>query len=72
MMDESRAYELSRTFIEERLAQAEKERLLNAFGQQRAYRSEAAAWVGSVLVRLGRRLETMGGATQSAPSLGMR
>lgn len=72
MMDDQRALELSRLYIEERLAAAEKEHLLRSIGRPRPYVSEFAAWAGSMLVRVGRRLEVIGGATQSGPSFEMR
>jgi hypothetical protein len=72
MMDEQRAFELSRLYVEERLAAAEKEYLLRSLGQQRAYLSGVTGWVGSVLVRVGRRLEVAGGAAHTGPSLEMR
>ncbi len=72
MMDEQRALALSRLYIEERIAAAEKEWLLRAIGTRRASFSVCAAWAGSILVRIGRRLESFGGAAQTAPSFEMR
>ncbi len=72
MMDEQRALALSRLYIEERIAAAEKEWLLRAVGTRRASFSVCAAWVGGILVRIGRQLETCGGAAHTAPSLEMR
>jgi hypothetical protein len=72
MMDDQRTLELSRLYVAERIAAAEKEYLLRSFGRRRSYRAECAAWVGSALVRAGRRLEAIGGASQSGPSFDMR
>lgn len=72
MLDEQRAFELSRLYVSERLAAAEKERLLRSVGHHGGYLSEFAAWAGSALVRMGRRLETVGGAPESVPSFEMR
>ncbi len=72
MMDEQRMVALVRLSIEERIAAAEKERLLRAIGTRRAYIPVCAAWVGSVLVRIGRRLEAFGGGAHTAPSFEMR
>jgi hypothetical protein len=71
-MDDLRVYELSRLYVSERLAAAEKERLLAAYGHRTASVSGFAAWTGSVLVRVGRRLEKIGGAAHTAPSFEMR
>jgi nicotinic acid phosphoribosyltransferase len=72
MMDEQRMVALSRLYIEERIAAAEKERLLRDFGTRRAYVPAGAVWVGGILVRVGRRLEAFGGAAHTAPSFNMR
>ena len=72
MMDEQRMLALSRLYIEERIAAAEKEHLLRMAGMRRASLPACAAWAGSVLVRTGRRLETLGGATHTTPSFEMR
>ncbi len=72
MMDEQRTLELARLYVAERIAMAEKEYLLRSFGTRRAYRAELAAWVGSALVRAGRRLEKIGGGAQTNPSFDMR
>lgn len=72
MMDDRRAFELSRLYIQERIAAAEREHLLREFGQRRAYFSEFAARAGNLLVRVGRRLEAIGGAAQTGPSLEMQ
>jgi hypothetical protein len=72
MMDDQRTLELSRLYVAERIAAAEKEYLLQSFGRRRAYRAECAAWVGSALVRAGRRLEAIGGGAQASPSFDMR
>jgi hypothetical protein len=69
MMDEQRMLAQSRLYIEERIAAAEKEHLLRMVGARRA---SFPVWVGSVLVRTGRRLESFGGAAQSAPSFNVR
>ncbi len=68
MMDGQREFDLSRLYIAERIAASEKEHLLRSTGRPRAYRAECAAWVGSALVRAGRRLEAIGGAAQTGPS----
>ena len=65
-------YELSQMVIAERLARAERERLLATLGQPRNYLSGCAAWSGGVLVRLGRRLEALGGGAYGAPAVEMR
>lgn len=72
MMDEQQALALSRLSIEERIAAAEKEWLLRAVDTRRAPFSVCAAWAGGILVRMGRRLETFGGAAHTAPSFEMR
>jgi len=72
MMSDQVALALSQIYVAERLAMAEKEHLLVSAGQSRAYTSVFAAWAGSVLVRLGRRLEAIGGAAHPAPSFEMR
>jgi hypothetical protein len=72
MMDDQRAYELSRLYIAERIAAAEKEYLLRSIGRPRAYLPELTAWIGSALVRVGRRLEVMGGGAPTSPSFEMR
>ncbi|MCA1668042.1 MAG: hypothetical protein LC793_11750 [Thermomicrobia bacterium] len=72
MMDEQQALALSRLSIEERIAAGEKEWLLRAVDTRRVPFSVCAAWVGGILVRIGRRLETFGGAAQTAPSFEMR
>ena len=72
MMDEQRMVALSRLYIEERIAAAEKEHLLRTVGTQRASLAAGAAWMGGILVRIGRRLEASGGAAHSAPSFEMR
>lgn len=72
MMDDQRTLELSRLYVAERIAAAEKEHLLRSFGQQRAWRAECAAWFGSLLVRAGRRLEAIGGGAQAGPSFDIR
>lgn len=72
MMDEQRALALSRLYIQERIAAAEKEHLLRMVGTRRAYLREAVAWAGSILVRIGRRLESFGGAAHAGAALEMR
>ncbi len=72
MMDEQRAWVLSRYYIEERLAAAEKERLLRACGTRRAYLAPMVAWAGSILVRIGRRLEASGGMAHAKAGFEMR
>jgi hypothetical protein len=72
MMDDQRTLELSRLYIADRIAAAEKEYLLRSFGRRHAYRAECAAWIGSVLVRAGHRLEAAGGGAQTGPSFDMR
>lgn len=72
MMDEQRALALSRLYIEERLAAAEKAWLLRTVGTRRAYFSPGVRWAGGLLVRIGRRLEAFGGAVHTAPAFGMR
>ncbi|MDQ2786077.1 MAG: hypothetical protein M3Y58_13875 [Chloroflexota bacterium] len=72
MMNEQQALALSRLSIEERIAAAEKEWLLRTVGTRRASFSRWVAWAGGILVRIGRRLETFGGAAQTAPSFEMR
>lgn len=72
MMDEQRMVALSRLYIEERIAAAEKERLLREIGTRRAYIPVCAAWAGSVLVRIGRRLEASGGAPHTKAGFEMR
>jgi len=72
MMDEQQALALSRLSIEERIAAAEKEWLLRVVDTRRAPFSVCVAWVGGILVRIGRRLETFGGAAHTAPSFEMR
>jgi hypothetical protein len=71
-MDDLRVFELSRLYVNERLAAAEKERLLLAYGRRPAYLSGFAARAGSILVRAGRRLEKIGGAAHTVPSFEMR
>jgi len=70
MMDEQRALALSRLYVEERIAAAEKEWLLRTVGTRRA--SVCIAWAGGILVRIGRQLESFGGAAHTAPSFEMR
>jgi hypothetical protein len=72
MMDEQRMVALSRLYIEERIAAAEKEHLLRAIGTRRAYLPAGAVWAGGVLVRVGHRLEAFGGAAHTPPSFNMR
>ncbi|GEM_PF-3612776 len=72
MVDDQRALALSRLYIEERIAAAEKERLLHTVGVRRAYFSRCAAWTGSILVRIGRRLEAFGGAAHVGTAFEMR
>ena len=72
MMDEQRMVALSRLYIEERIAAAEKEHLLRTIGTRRASFAACAAWAGGILVRIGRRLEASGGAAHTAPSFEMR
>ncbi|MHB8648485.1 MAG: hypothetical protein ACYDAR_22110 [Thermomicrobiales bacterium] len=72
MMDEQRALALSRLYIEERIAAAEKEHLLRTVGTRRAYFAVCAAWVGSGLVHIGRRLEAFGGATRAKAGFELR
>lgn len=72
MMLSEPVYELSQMLIAERLRRAERERLLATFGQPRNYLSGCAAWSGRVLVRLGRRLEVLGGGACGAPAVEMR
>lgn len=72
MMDDLRAFELSRLYINDRLVEAEKERLLLLYGRRPAYVAWLAARAGSVLVRVGSRLETLGGAAHTTPSFEMR
>ncbi len=72
MMDEQRALILSRYYIEERLAAAEKERLLRAYGIRRTYLAPTVAWAGGILVRIGRRLEASGGMAHAKAGLEMR
>lgn len=71
MMDEQRMVALVRLSIEERIAAAKKEHLLRTIGTRRAYLPVCAAWAGSALVRVGRRLEAFGGA-RTASSFEMR
>lgn len=72
MMDEQQIMALSRLYIEERIAAAEKEYLLSAIGTRRAYFPACAAWVGSVLVRAGRRLEAFGSPAHAKAGFEMR
>ncbi|MCA1666377.1 MAG: hypothetical protein LC793_03065 [Thermomicrobia bacterium] len=72
MMDEQQALALSHLYVEARIAAAEQEWLLRAVGTRRTYFSACAAWAGTILVRIGRRLEASGGAAHTAPSLEMR
>ncbi len=72
MMDEQRALALSRCYIEERLAAAEKERLLRAVGTRRTSLAASVAWAGGALVRIGRRLESLGGAAHGSAAFEMR
>jgi hypothetical protein len=72
MMHDERVYELSRLYIEERIAGAARERLLAECGQARNHVSEVAAWGGRLLVRVGRRLETLGGASPMPRPVEMR
>ncbi len=72
MMDEQRALALSRLYVEERIAAAEKEWLLRTVGARRVSFSVCAAWTGGILVRIGRRLESFGGAAHTTPSFEMR
>ncbi len=72
MMDEQRALALSRLYIEERIAAAEKAQMLREIGTRRTYLAGAMTWTGSVLVRIGRRLESFGGAAHAGPAFEMR
>ncbi len=72
MMDEQRMLALSRLYIEERIAAAEKEHLLRTVGTRRASFPMCAAWAGSLLVRTGRRLESFGGAPHAKAGFEMR
>ena len=72
MMDEQRMVALSRLYTEERIAAAEKEHLLRTIGTRRVSFAAGAVWAGSILVRIGRRLEASGGAARTAPSFDMQ
>lgn len=72
MLDDLRAFELSRLYVIDRLAEAERERLLRSCEHRHGYVSDVTARAGRVLVRVGRRLETLGGAAHTAPSFEMR
>lgn len=72
MMDELRAYELSRLYIAERIAKAERERLLIEAGRPRPYIVGLTAWSGGLLVRLGRRIEAAGGVSRASQPVEMR
>lgn len=72
MMDEQRMVALSRLYIEERIAAAEKEHLLRTIGTRRASFSVCAARAGGILVRIGRRLESVGGAPHAKAGFEVR
>ncbi len=65
-------YELSQMVIAERLERAERARLLATLGQPRVTFAGIAAWSGRGLVRLGRRLEVLGGGACVAAATEMR
>ena len=65
-------YELSQMLVAERLQRAERERFARHVRPPHSYLSGCAAWSGRVLVRLGRRLEVLGGGAYGAPAVEMR
>ena len=72
MMDEQRMVALSRLYIEERIAAAEKEHLLRTVGTRRAS-FRGVRGMGRQHPRADRaRLEASGGAAHTAPSFEMR
>lgn len=72
MMDELRAYELSRLYAAERIAEAERARLLAEIGQPRPYVASLMAWSGGLLIRVGHRIEGAGGVPRASQPVEMR
>lgn len=72
MMFDDRIYELSQLYIKDRHARAERDYLLATCGRPSPSLSACAAWSGRALVRLGHRLERIGGAACGSPAPEMR
>jgi hypothetical protein len=62
--DEQRTFELSRLYLEARLADAALERLIRQAEQAAGPQPTLKMRVGGALIRTGRRLEGLGGAPQ--------
>lgn len=69
VFDEQRAFELSRLYVEQRLADADRERLLLQAKESAGPRQTLATRLGGTLIRAGRRLEAIGGVPQPSRPL---
>lgn len=65
--DQQWTFELAH-IIDQRLADAARERLLREAERARGAQPPLAARVGALLIRAGRRLEILGGVPQPAPT----
>jgi hypothetical protein len=64
IFDEQRAFELSRSYIEERLAEAAREQLLREAERAAGPQPKMTTRLGGTLIRTGRWLEALGGVPQ--------
>ena len=69
IFDDQRAFELSRSYMEQRLTEAARERLLHEAEQAAGPQPKLTTRLGGTLVRAGRRLEALGGMPQPSRHL---